>query len=742
MPNLDQTGPIGAGPMTGRSMGLGGLISKIASKVMPKDKPKPFNEYDIKSDLFGPEEQKKIVNLVCQDIIADTAVQKSWIEERKLDLQMKNGDRPSKIEGLTKKGWQSDRNLGITGAISDTYQSTLTSTVYNPESIHAKASEVNDIDNKDNWERFAKWMLGKNEVNALPEIDDFINVKVNQGMSMFKITWEVSFEWVDRRIPNKGKDGRPNGTYTIKTEKKRFEKAVLENIDNLDDILVPRYGCDIQKLHHFIHVLHLTGDKIQEYNKARVFVNAGDKVVESLKNISLDQKKQGLEKEQAEQLGLNDVVDEDLRALPVDIHEWYGMYEKNGKYERYRFRIEKNTKTFLSGKPLRKIRRDGKYPFSGGPFIRIPGQLKGKSLPRLIQDPSNALNSVFNQKQDFQYGTNCPFGFHRADEGYTQSKFELEPMVSYPVNGNPNEAVYFPNLQRSMAWAEQDVRLLFEIIEKQTGAASYFMSTERNVSGTATRDKLVQQKSQTRFGRWVNSIQAEICEAVTMLMVLYQDWAPKELAERVLGEDGKKLFRNLSPETLRGNYDIQMEPDIVAGSKAYEREVALWGLGLQQGTIWLDPRVNPKGNWKLVANAMKRMGIGNPEQYLPPEPPAQMGTGREVSDVWSRLLQGEVVEVDPAWNPMEMLAGLREKREKNYFDLNKEYRSNLDELIFQVELALRAFIKQAMEERMASQMAMTMGGQAPQGAQGQAPPGAGGAPPGAPPTTEVPEAVL
>lgn len=708
------------------------FLSKILPKK-PEEKPKPFNEYDITSDKFGPEEQEKIVEMCVQDIEADEAVQKDWVEDRRKDLQRQNSEKPSILEGLSKKSWQSDRNLGISAAVSDTYQATIVPTIYNVDSIHAIATEINDTDNRDNWVKFAKWMLGKTEVNALPEVDDNINVNVNQGMGMYEIMWDVWFEWVDKRIPKRGKDGRPNGTYTIKTEKKRFEKGVLDNIDNLDDLLVPRYGCDIQKLPHIIRVVHLTGDKVLAYGDTKAFTNITEDFVDSLKGICLDQKRQGLGKEKAEQLNLNDITDEDMRALPIDVHKWFGWYEKNGKYEKYRFYVERKTRTFLAGKPLRKIRRDNKYPFVGGPFIRIPGQLKGQSLHTLIKDPVNALNSIFNQKQDFQYVTNCPFGFHKASEGYTKSTYDLEPGVSYPTEGNPNEDVFFPNIQRSMAWAVQDVSLLFEVIEKKTGAASYFQTTERGVSGTATRDRLVAQHSQTRFGRWVVNKQAEFCEAVTMLMVLYQDWAPKELAERVLGEDGKKLFRNLSPETLRGNYDIRMEPDIVGGSKAYERQVAMWGLQLPQMSIWLDPRVNPKGNWKLIANAIKKAGLGDPEQYMPPEPPAQMGTGREVSDVWARLMQGEIVEVDPAWNPMEMLAGLYEKREKSYFDLDKEYRLNLDELIFQVELALRAFIKQAQEENIASGIVASM----MRGAPGGAPRAGTEAPPA--PGTELPE---
>jgi len=84
------------------------------------------------------------------------------------------------------------------------------------------------------------------------------------------------------------------------------------------------------------------------------------------------------------------------------------------------------------------------------------------------------------------------------------------------------------------------------MLERLTGAASYFMSNQKGVSGTATRDNIINEKSETRFGLWVNRIIEEITEAITMFINMYQDWAPPTLGERVLGEDGKKIFPNLS----------------------------------------------------------------------------------------------------------------------------------------------------------------------------------------------------
>ena len=677
-----------------------GLKLKNKNPLSKQDKIAQRLPIDLTTDKFGEEEQKRIIQMVVDDVQADEKVLAEWKTQKELDLKHLDGAKPSRLENLTKRGWQSDRNLGLCQAVSQSYQATLFATCWNPDSMHFVATEKNDIDNKDKLERFSKWMVGKSECNLTPEIDDFIENKRGLGFSMFHVYWDVWYEWVDRRIPKK------DGGYTIKTEKMRFEKGVMENISDLDDILLPRYGKYIQSLPHMIHIIHKYGHEMEDLGKRNIFMNVDKEWIEKAKLSVLAQKKSTMEREKATQLGLSDVTDEDLRALPIDIHVWYGIYKKGKKTEKYRFYVDIATETFLGGKPLRKVIRTGKYPFVGGPFIKKPGQVKGKSLTTEIAPIVNAVNNTYNQKSDFQTITNMPFGFHKIGEGYLKQIFELEPGISYPTEGNPSEDHYFPNLQRSMAWAYNDIKLLFEILEKLTGAASYFQTTERNVSGTATRDKLVAEQSNTRFGLWVTRIMEEICEGIDMLVSLYQDKAPPKLGERVLGDGGKQLFPNLSVKDLRGRYDSRMEPNITAGSKAYEKDIYLWGFEKLQQTVWFDPRVNPKGNWQLVAETMKKMGI--PTHFMPPEPPAQTGTGQEVKDEWARFMQGEVFDPGPKDNIMEHLLGHMEQKREKYHELEEEYRPNFDMHLFKTQMQFTNFIRQTQQEKMSDNLAMNM----------------------------------
>lgn len=686
----------------------------------PIDKTVARIEPSIETNKFSATEQKKIVKMVIEDAKADIVAMATWLEDRKLDLQMYEGDRPSKLENLVKKPWQSDRNLGMCAATCDSYQATLLATNWNPDTLSFKDSKENEIDRKDDIAEFAKWGLGRSEADTIQEVDDFIHNRITQGFSVFKVYWKIWYQWVDRRIPvkytktDKLPPGRKIGDtkrYDIKTEQIRNEKGLIENIASLEDFLTPAFGKSIQELPHCIHVLHLTGEDLMDYYERGIFINVDEKYIKSLRNACFDYRLKSLGKEKAEQLGLRtpeDITEVDLRDFPIDIYEWYGMYKKNGRMERYRFHVEPTTMTFHAGKPLRKVPgcRTGKYPFVGGAFIRRPGQLRGKSLPRLIMNLMNALNNVFNQKSDFQYVENCPFGFHKPDENFDRQIFDLQPGVSYPSDDPKN--VNFPNLSRSMAWAEADERFLLELLERMTGAASYFMSNSQGVSGTATRDAIINEKSETRFGIWVRRIGDDIAEAIDMWVAMYQDCAPPGLAERVIGEDGKKLFPNLSIETLQGNYTAYMAPDIVSGSKTMKKQIFGMAYQMSLASPWFSPQINPRGNWQFTADTFKSMGLLNIEDYMPPKPPANYGEGKEIDKLWAQFSQGEEPDIDMGANIMETAAGLAKKLEKDIYTLDVEYRPNVEAYMIKLSVAMREQLQKAQEQQIANAMAANM----------------------------------
>lgn len=680
----------------------------------PVDKEYSRIEPDLESEIFSTEEQEEIVKMVMQDARADIEALSIWLNDRRLDIQLYEGERPTKIEGLNKKDWQSDRNLGMTAATCDSYQATLLATNWNLDTLNFDDAKKNVNNRKDKITSFAKWGLGRAESDVTDQVDDFIHNRITQGFSVFHNYWSVKYQWVDRRIPIKYAEGDtlPEGkkvgdtkSYEIKTERIRREKGVLENIANIEDFLTPAFGSNIEDLPHCIHVLHMTGQDLEDYAERKIFVNYIKDLPEKLKQTVYDWRIKMLGKEKAFQLGLKDVSDisnDDLRVFPIDVYCWYGEYQKKGgKKERYRFHVEPNTETFFAGKPLRKVPgcRSGKYPFVGGPFIRRPGFLRGKSLPRLIMNIMNALNNIFNQKTDFQYVENIPFGFFKPDENFDKASYEIRPGVLFPTEDAKN--INFPVMNRNMAWADHDIQLLLELLERMTGAASYFMSNSKGVSGTATRDAIINEKSETRFGIWVRRIGDDIAEAIDRWLAMYQDCCPPGLAYRVLGKEGEDLFVNVSIEDLDGEYTAYMSPDILSGSKTMKKQIFGIAYQLAQTNPWFNPQMNPRGHWQLTADTFKNMGMMGVEGYMPPKPPVPPGDVSMIDDLWDNFMSGQEPELDPKQDNMMVMQALAKRISTDINKMDVEYRPNLMSYMVKLRVAAMQQLKDAQEQQIA-----------------------------------------
>lgn len=664
---------------------------------------------ELKSDAFGPEEQKKVVKMVVQDIASAEIDMAGWIDKKSEDTKHYLGAKPSELEDLDKEDWQGDRNLGLCASVCDAYQATLLQTCWNPETIRFKHTEVGSPQNKQNLETVAKWMVDRSEMDYFPEIDDYIHNRITLGVSFAEVHWKVWHEWIDKRILNVS-----TNKYKIKTEKKRFEKAELTNIANPEDLMFVDFGKNLQSLPWVIHVWHKYASEIWEDRKKEIYKNIDEKWIDEMRTIKYP-KNTKIEEARTDELGEAgyDNID-DLRDHPVDVYVWYGWYEKDGKREKYRFAIEPQTQTFLSGKPLRKITRNGKYPFTGGPLIRIPGHVRGKSIPALIAPIVNAFNNIYNQKSDFQYVTNCPFGFYNPaiSEGYTQQEFKIKPMTLFPVDGNPTDNVYVPNLARSMAWAVEDINILMELLERLTGAASFFMTNRQGVSGTATRDIMIQEKSETRFGQWVMRLNYDICELINVSIGLYQDWAPPKLGDRILNDEGQQVIRNFSIDAIRGGFSAIMSPDFLSGSKTLEKQVALWGFENLVNTIWLDPRINPTGNYNLVADtARKVMGEQDVERYLGKRPKVLQGSSDEVEQEWGRFMNGEDFDPIAGEDPAEHFMGHMKQHDEKYYKLDEEYRPIFDRHLMKSSINFVNYLKKIQNEQASNMMAMGMIGQ-------------------------------
>lgn len=658
-------------------------------------------QYELKSTSFTPEEQKQIVEMVCKAAETSRDALADWRTRKKKNLQAAFNQSPSKIETLSKEDWMADRNVGVCGSTCDSLRAALYATAYNPDSVHAQPTEENDVDRAQNIERFLKAVLSDPRNETATEIMEFTTNIVQTGIGFMKTFWAVEEKWVDVRKYTKIKDS-DKSRFSVETEKQRFEFAKLVNIPNVDDILCPDYGRDIDSVPYVIEVLHLYGQDIETLAEKGVFVNVDDNFKKCCTGKDTDGgDSQRYTKDEEQEI--NDVnSDAAFEYCEIDILEGYFKFKKDGKNEEYRFYVHEDSRTFLGGKPLRKILPSGRRPYCSCALDKLTGKLRGRSMPELIWDPCNQINTIFNQKTDFQYVINCPTGFYDVNDPNINGAQDLTPGKMYPTN-SPN-SVHFPSRTMSDAWAYNDIEFLLQMVERISGAAGYFL-TSNSKNATATRDAIVAQKSDTRMGIWVRQVLTAECNIMNKMLELYQAWAPKELGARLLGKEGEKLFESFSAEQIQGNYDVRMSPDIVSGSKAYKSQLAM----MRYNLMAQNPIVQSyaPGFWNLTHDTLSDTGSEFPDKYLPEQPKDPNKIDDEIENEFMRMMQGESFEPPEGASPeaLKHYEGHMKQYEKIHL-MPKEYRQLFEDHIFETMNNIRLFQVQMMQEQMANQMAL------------------------------------
>jgi len=136
---------------------------------------------------------------------------------------------------------------------------------------------------------------------------------------------------------------------------------------------------------------------------------------------------------------------------------------------------------------------------------------------------------------------------------------------------------------------------------------------------------------------------------------------------------------------------------------------------------WMNPQVNPVGNYLMWSEAMKANGYTNVEKYLGPQPKPQLGQGDDIEEEWQKFLQGDTIDEPPEGKgpaAINHLQGHMQQRETMYSDLPEEYRHNFDNHIrateenvmkFRYEMQQEQMVNKLVQERMQEVMATNPG---------------------------------
>jgi hypothetical protein len=507
----------------------------------------------------------------------------------------------------------SNRSMKIAMAIIEMLHSRLFPMVWNEDLVRWRPGEKTDREKTERVNKFMFWW-----VNVKAKMHSFFDKWVKSGIGFGDVVTEISW---DIKVKDTGefivtpitdefgiqlydKDGKPseNREKKLKLEENtRFEIISRENVYLQEG----QKGIDEEPVIIKCKWLFSDLENMENNNKAvniRKQLFDDSQYLEKQLENSINEIVAGYNNQNIE------IIKEvKLRSTPVEILKCYLKMDidNDGIAEDIRILVDPIHKIYLGGVKILDISKRGIRPINItkiNDLLETPDSLEGYGFLEMVMPLAEEIDAIFNQLTDANTLSVLRPGFYDPSGNLQPQNITLAPNKMIPVP-NPQQNIYFPNIEIPTERLLAAMRAVLEFIERLTAASSYIMGKESEIvggSGTATRTQAIVGAADVRFAIPAIRLRRGAADILTLVFDLIQKNIPYGLENRVLGEDGAYLLE-----------------DISMGSVNVERQLAnfIYSTMLGNPLIYTDPI-------KLyfeTAKLLKAYGE-DPVEHLGPEP--------------------------------------------------------------------------------------------------------------------------
>jgi len=634
-----------------------------------------------------------------QTLVDDSEASRAeWLSTRQEGIKLYEGIRESK-----NKPWPGCSNLStmVTTVSCDLLHAKLFPMVWSPDTMYWEGREKNDVKTAENIKQVMSFVVGPSEMKLEPTIDDIVHNLVVDGTIAVKKTYSSAWTYITRLVPNVTANGIINNKleYEVKYDYVQRERCYIDLVP-LERVYLPYDASSEEDAEYIIEELWYTLGQLREM-KADGILNEDvdlDKLVSAMDELP---EFKGTTKVQQESEGTNP-RNTRKELYKIKCYEAYIRYDinKDERREECVFIIASKPKMYLSGKPLHAISRIGKRPWIIRPFLRRPGRIYGKSIPELTMNLHKEMDAIHNQRIDAGNMAIAPFFFYRAASGQIPSNISVGPATGIPLD-EPDRDIRFPTFPSwGLQYSFQEERIVMELIERLTYLTPAMMGKEAASRPTVRGTLAVMSQGEQKFSLLARRVQYIIADILTSIKQSYEENMSPELQSRILGESGDPIFKDLSPETIAGQYDCKMTLDLSAGNLEQERQINT----IVYQTMGMDPFVqqNPAYGWEIRADYLKSLNK-NPELIIGPKPQTTMDPG-DAEDEFYRIQQGSDVKPLKGQDHVRHLEAHLEQKRTRFKELDIQAQARLSQHIMDTKL----MYAEEMQERM-TQYAQTSG---------------------------------
>jgi hypothetical protein len=347
------------------------------------------------------------------------------------------------------------------------------------------------------------------------------------------------------------------------------------------------------------------------------------------------------------------------RNMPIECLRWFGKFDANGDGfdEEIVALITNKEEVFLRAHLLAKISRTGKLTIVHKNFLdRIGGKMLGIGLLEQVKPLAEEIDACFRQMTDANTMSVMRWGFYDPNSDYDPDEHVAKPRAMYPVS-NPQQNVYFPDLQIPIERLLNAIKLVTEFIERLTAASSYVMGKESEVvggSGTATRTQAIMSSADTRFNLPATNLREGLAELYTDVFNLLALNCPKGLEEKILGAQNEKVFSGeiSVQDALALEMECYLAPAADLGDANTRRQLA--SMLYDKLLMGMNPLIvnDPNRIWFTTANFLTAYGE-DPQEWI--GKPASQKPTNDPFEEHTMMRDGRYTPVEPQENHMEHL---------------------------------------------------------------------------------------
>jgi hypothetical protein len=272
------------------------------------------------------------------------------------------------------------------------------------------------------------------------------------------------------------------------------------------------------------------------------------------------------------------------------------------------------------------------------PYLKVPGEFEGYSLPMILENPQIMMNMIKNQRLDA-----ATLSIHKMWIVNPLANINKEELVTrpfgiiYSVDPNGVREVQFSDIKAS-AYKEED--LLKADMRYASGVDDFSMGAGGGAN-SATEVRHLRESTLERVRLFVNHLGDGFADLMRYWMDMSRQFFTKDMIIRIVGDDGKETFPLIQKDDLEGKFDYKAAvlPSI-AGQQDIKKKQDMDLFQLLINLPFVDPqkltqKVLSDWDWSLDSVAKSedpsqgapQMGpdgqplIGPDGQPLPPQDP-------------------------------------------------------------------------------------------------------------------------